>query len=175
MTILETGIATPTGLEFNPFDPQFLADLYPFFAEYRARAGFYSPALDYWVLTRYVHVRAAFRHTTLYSAANALSPIGCAGPRRRRELRQNAGRSTAAARSARSACGTLMPSMSNRRSRSRRPGQPPTSRCGGVGRMWSRCDRFIQMLRLHTTADPRGPLSPEVRRPLAVAVRNQTA
>jgi cytochrome P450 len=76
MTILETGIATPTGPEFNPFDPQFLADLYvPFFAEYRACAGFYSPALDYWVLTRYVHVRAAFRHTTLYSAANALSPI----------------------------------------------------------------------------------------------------
>jgi hypothetical protein len=26
MTILETGIATPTGPEFNPFDPQFLAD-----------------------------------------------------------------------------------------------------------------------------------------------------
>jgi hypothetical protein len=26
MTILETGIGTPTGPEFNPFDPQFLAD-----------------------------------------------------------------------------------------------------------------------------------------------------
>ena len=44
MTILETGIATPSGPEFNPFDPQFLADLYPFFAEYRACAGFLQPS-----------------------------------------------------------------------------------------------------------------------------------
>jgi cytochrome P450 len=66
-------VTTP---EFDPFDARFLADPYPFFAVYREQSPvFYSPELDYWMLARYTDVRAAFRDTTLYSAANALSPI----------------------------------------------------------------------------------------------------
>jgi len=67
---------TSTQPGFDPFDANFLADPYPAFAKYRANAPvFYSPELDYWVLSRYVDVRSAFRDTSLYSAANALSPI----------------------------------------------------------------------------------------------------
>ena len=81
MPTLETGTATPTRPEFDPFAATFLADPYPFFAEYRAQTPvFYSPLLDYWVITRYAHVRAAFRDTTVYSAANALSPIQSRSP-----------------------------------------------------------------------------------------------
>ena len=76
MTTLGHGLVTPTRPDFDPFAPTFLADPYPYFAEYRAHTPvFYSPRLDYWVLTRYADVRAAFRDTRLYSAANALSPI----------------------------------------------------------------------------------------------------
>ena len=39
---------------FDPFHDPYLADPYPFFAEARAATpGFYSPDLDYWVVTRY--------------------------------------------------------------------------------------------------------------------------
>jgi cytochrome P450 len=76
MTTLDDRRAANTRPDFDPFAPSFLADPYPFFAEYRKQSPvFYSPALDYWVLTRYTDVRAAFRDTTIYSAANALSPI----------------------------------------------------------------------------------------------------
>ncbi|MBV9325836.1 MAG: cytochrome P450 [Chloroflexi bacterium] len=72
----------PTRPEFDPFEATFLADPYPFFAAYRQRQPvFHSPALDYWVLARYADVRAAFRDTSLYSAANALSPIQPRTPR----------------------------------------------------------------------------------------------
>jgi cytochrome P450 len=61
---------------FDPLAPGFLADPYPDFAEYRRNAPvFYSPELDYWVVSRYADVRNALRDTTAYSAANTLSPI----------------------------------------------------------------------------------------------------
>ena len=76
MTTLDDRRDATTRLDFDPFSTAFLADPYPFFADYRQRSPvFYSPALDYWVLTRYTDVRAAFRDTSTYSAANALSPI----------------------------------------------------------------------------------------------------
>jgi cytochrome P450 len=76
MTRLGGRSAAATRPDFDPFSPSFLADPYPFFAEYRRHTPvFYSPILDYWVLTRYSDVRAAFRDTTLFSAANTLSPI----------------------------------------------------------------------------------------------------
>jgi cytochrome P450 len=72
--------ATDAGFDpqvaFDPFDPAFLADPYPYFARFREQCPvFYSPTLDYWVLARYDDVRAAFRDTAVYSAANALAPI----------------------------------------------------------------------------------------------------
>jgi cytochrome P450 len=76
MTTLDDRRNATTRADFDPFSTAFLADPYPFFADYRQRSPvFYSPALDYWVLTRYTDVRAAFRDTSTYSAANALSPI----------------------------------------------------------------------------------------------------
>jgi cytochrome P450 len=76
MTTFDGRTGAPSRPDFDPFAPAFLADPYPFFAEYQQHTPvFYSPSLDYWVLTRYADVRAAFRDTTVYSAANALSPI----------------------------------------------------------------------------------------------------
>ncbi len=64
---------TPT---FNPFGPEYLADPYPSFAEFRrCHPVFYSPELDYWVVSRYAEVRSALRDTSRYSASNTLTPI----------------------------------------------------------------------------------------------------
>jgi cytochrome P450 len=60
---------------FDPFEDPYLADPYPFFAQARAATPvFYSPDLDYWVVTRYHDIRHILQTPTLFSAANTLPP-----------------------------------------------------------------------------------------------------
>jgi cytochrome P450 len=64
------------GQSFDPFDPEYLADPYPTFAELRrCQPVVYSAELDYWMLSRYVDVRTAFRDAARFSASNALTPM----------------------------------------------------------------------------------------------------
>jgi len=64
------------GERFDPFHDPYLADPYPFFAEAQtATPVFYSPLLDYWVVTRYHDIRQVFQTPQLFSAVNALAPI----------------------------------------------------------------------------------------------------
>jgi cytochrome P450 len=64
------------GERFDPFHDPYLADPYPFFAEARAATPvFYSPDLDYWVVTRYHDIRPIFQTPKLFSAANTLAPL----------------------------------------------------------------------------------------------------
>jgi cytochrome P450 len=80
--------------EFDPFDPAFLADPYPWFARYREQHPvFYSRELDYWVLSRYQDVRTVFRDTTTYSASIALSPVQPPCPHAQAALRDGGFRS----------------------------------------------------------------------------------
>ena len=68
--------ASALASRFDPFRDPYLADPYLFFAEARpASAVFYSPKLDYWIVTRYADVRHVFQSPKSFSAANALSPI----------------------------------------------------------------------------------------------------
>ncbi len=68
--------AAELAARFDPFRDPYLADPYLFFAEARAASPvFYSPVLDYWIVTRYADVRHVFQTPKLFSAANALSPI----------------------------------------------------------------------------------------------------
>jgi cytochrome P450 len=61
---------------FDPFRDPYLADPYPFFAEARvATPVFYSPDLDYWVVTRYHDIRQIFQTPKVFSAANTLAPL----------------------------------------------------------------------------------------------------
>jgi cytochrome P450 len=58
--------------EFRPFE---LGDPFPFLARARAEAPvFYSPELDYWVVTRYEDVRAIFRDPATFSSENTQTP-----------------------------------------------------------------------------------------------------
>jgi len=61
---------------FDPFHDPYLADPYPFFAEARAATPvFYSPDLDYWVVTRYHDIEQIFQTPKVFSAANTLAPL----------------------------------------------------------------------------------------------------
>ena len=58
------------------FDPLDLSDPFPLLARARREQPvFYSPSIDYWVVTRYQDVKAIFRDHETYTAANTITPI----------------------------------------------------------------------------------------------------
>lgn len=60
----------------HSFDPLDLNDPFPLLARARREQPvFYSPVIDYWVVTRYADVKAIFRDHETYTAANTISPI----------------------------------------------------------------------------------------------------
>ena len=60
----------------HTFDPLDLSDPFPLLARARREQPvFYSPAIDYWVVTRYADVKAIFRDHETYTAANTITPI----------------------------------------------------------------------------------------------------
>ncbi|RZI53772.1 MAG: cytochrome P450 [Pseudonocardia sp.] len=62
--------------EFNPFTDPYLSDPYPILARGRREEPvFYSPELDYYVVTRYDDVRAVFRNIKTFSADVTVEPI----------------------------------------------------------------------------------------------------
>ena len=69
----KTGEAT---CPYHAFDPLDLSDPFPMLARARREQPvFYSPAIDYWVVTRYEDVKAIFRDHETYTAANTITPI----------------------------------------------------------------------------------------------------
>ncbi len=94
MTAADDQILPTSAPDFNPFAPDFLADPNPWFDRYlELHPVFYAPEMDYWVLSRYQDVRAAFRDTVTYSASNALAPITPVCPRAQAALRDGGFRS----------------------------------------------------------------------------------
>lgn len=60
----------------SAFDPLDLSDPFPLLAQARRDAPvFYSPDIDYWIITRYADIKAIFRDHETYSAANTIAPI----------------------------------------------------------------------------------------------------
>jgi cytochrome P450 len=65
-----------SAIGFDPLSPEYLADPYPFLAAAAATAPvFYCESIGHWVVTRYHDIRHIFRTPTLFSAANANSPL----------------------------------------------------------------------------------------------------
>ena len=64
---------TSLGSDFDPLD---LSDPFPLLARARREQPvFYSPAINYWVVTRYTDVKAIFRDHDSYTASNTITPI----------------------------------------------------------------------------------------------------
>jgi len=60
----------------DSFDPLDLRDPFPVLAQAQQQQPvFYSPAIDYWVVTRHADIKAIFRDHHRYSAANTITPI----------------------------------------------------------------------------------------------------
>ncbi len=79
-----TGLAA----EFDPFVEPYLSDPHPFW--FRAREQepvFYSPQIDYWVVTRYEDIKAIFSDPQTFSAGNAQTPIRPLAPQVTKMLR----------------------------------------------------------------------------------------
>ena len=67
---------TGIGRSFDPFVDPYLRDPYAFWIEARgSEPVFYSPELDYWVVTRYEDIKAIFSDPKTFSASNAQTPI----------------------------------------------------------------------------------------------------
>ena len=67
-----------TGLAagFDPFVEPYLSDPYPFWMRAREQEPvFFSPQIDYWVVTRYEDIKAIFSDPQTFSAGNAQTPI----------------------------------------------------------------------------------------------------
>jgi len=65
-----------TARAFDPFAADYLQDPYPFLRAVREQEPvFYSPELDYWVISRYEDVQDCFFDQERFSAAIALDPI----------------------------------------------------------------------------------------------------
>jgi cytochrome P450 len=76
MSGTESSEAQRLAARFDPFHAPYLADPYLFFAEARAATPvFYSPDLEYWVVTRYHDMRPIFHTPQVFSAANTLAPL----------------------------------------------------------------------------------------------------
>lgn len=68
--------ATGMGGEFDPFVDPYLADPYAFWLRARGTEPvFYSPDLEYWVVTRYEDIKAILADPKTFSAGNAQTPI----------------------------------------------------------------------------------------------------
>ena len=67
---------TGIGREFNPFVEPYLAEPYSFWLRARKEEPvFYSPELDYWVVTRYEDIKAIFADPATFSASVAQTPV----------------------------------------------------------------------------------------------------
>ncbi len=59
-----------------PFDPLDLSNPFPLLAQARREQPvFYSPDINYWVISRYADIKAIFRNHETYTAANTITPI----------------------------------------------------------------------------------------------------
>ena len=72
---------TRMGSEFDPFVDPYLADPYAFWVRARRfEPVFYSPDIDYWVVTRYEDIKAIFADPKTFSASIAQTPIKALAP-----------------------------------------------------------------------------------------------
>jgi cytochrome P450 len=66
----------PVDADFDPLDPDYLADPYPYYARFRREAPvFYAPKIDFWVVSRYEDIRRIVGDPETFSNARVQEPL----------------------------------------------------------------------------------------------------
>lgn len=68
-----TGARCPVSTEYNPYEPRFREDPFPWLRDQRAQEPvFFSPAIGMWVVTRYADADRILREPDTFSSENAI-------------------------------------------------------------------------------------------------------
>ena len=74
--IVSRGSGYPVNEDFDPLDPDYLADPYPFFAKFRSETPvFYAPKIDFWVVSRYEDIQKVVKDPETFSNARVQEPL----------------------------------------------------------------------------------------------------
>jgi len=66
----------PVDETFDPLDPDYLADPYPYYARFRKEAPiFYAPKIDFWVVSRYDDIQRIVKDPQTFSNARVQEPL----------------------------------------------------------------------------------------------------
>ena len=66
----------PVNPDFDPLDPDYLADPYPYFAKFRRETPvFYAPKIDFWVVSRYEDILNIVKDSETFSNARVQEPL----------------------------------------------------------------------------------------------------
>lgn len=66
----------PVDPDFDPLDPDYLADPYPYFAKFRKEAPiFYAPKIDFWVVSRYEDIAKIVKDPETFSNVRVQEPL----------------------------------------------------------------------------------------------------
>jgi len=66
----------PVDPDFDPLDPEYLADPYPYYARFRREAPvFYAPKIDFWVVSRYEDIVDIVKDPETFSNARVQEPL----------------------------------------------------------------------------------------------------
>jgi cytochrome P450 len=74
--IVSQGSGHPVNEDFDPLDPDYLADPYPYFARFRSETPvFYAPKIDFWVVGRYEDIQKIVKDPETFSNARVQEPL----------------------------------------------------------------------------------------------------
>ena len=74
--IVSRGSGYPVNEDFDPLDPDYLADPYPYFAKFRSETpDFYAPKIDFWVVSRYEDIQKIVKDPETFSNARVQEPL----------------------------------------------------------------------------------------------------
>lgn len=66
----------PVNVDFDPLDPDYLADPYPYYARFRRETPiFYAPKIDFWVVSRYEDIQRIVKDSETFSNARVQEPL----------------------------------------------------------------------------------------------------
>ncbi len=66
----------PVAPDFDPLDPDYLADPYPYYAKFRSEAPvFYAPKIDFWVVSRYEDIQNIVKDPETFSNTRVQEPL----------------------------------------------------------------------------------------------------